>query len=209
VAPLLEPAPAPTEIAVARARQLLERHGVLTREAARAEGVPGGFAAVYPTLRAMEESGHVRRGYFVAGLGAAQFALPGAVDRLRAGRAEGEPDVSVLAATDPAQPFGAALAWPETDGGKPARAAGAHVVIRDGRPVAYLERGGRNLVTFPGAADDPEAWLETLAGLVKHGRRRQIELQRVDGGAVRDHALADSLRAAGFQDSYRGLTLRP
>jgi ATP-dependent helicase Lhr and Lhr-like helicase len=209
VAPLLDPVPAPTEIAVARARQLLERHGVLTREAARAEGVPGGFAAVYPTLRAMEESGHVRRGYFVAGLGAAQFALPGAVDRLRAGRPRDDHEMLVLAATDPAQPYGAALPWPETEGGKPARAAGAHVVIRDGALVAFLERGGRNLITFPGATTDPTAWLEALAGLVKHGRRSKIELHRVDGAAVRDAPLADALRTAGFQDSYRGLVLRP
>ena len=115
VAPLLEPAPAPTEIAHAQALQLLERHGVVTREGVRAEGVAGGFAAVYPVLRALEESGRARRGWFVAGLGAAQFALPGAVDRVRAYRTitADEPHAIVLAATDPAQPYGAALGWPE------------------------------------------------------------------------------------------------
>src|SRR5207302_5465482 len=120
VAPLLEPAPAPTERAHAQALQLLDRHGVMTRESALAEGVEGGFAGVYPVLKALEESGRVRRGYFVAGLGAAQFALPGAVDRLRSYRdplPAGGDEAVVLAATDPAQPFGASLPWPEhTDG---------------------------------------------------------------------------------------------
>ena len=116
--------------AAALAGVLLDRHGVLTRAAARGEGVAGGFAAVYPVLRAMEESGRIRRGYFVTGLGGAQFALPGAVDRLRAfrdGVPEGFPGAVVLAATDPANPYGVALAWPETEGARPQRAAGAFV----------------------------------------------------------------------------------
>src|SRR5206468_8095749 len=104
VAPLLEPRPTTTEAAHARALQLLERYGVLTREAALGEGAEGGFADVYPVLKALEERGQVRRGYFVAGLGAAQFALPGAVDRLRSFREPGD-GVQVLAATDPAQPY--------------------------------------------------------------------------------------------------------
>ncbi len=124
--PLLEPEPSPTEAAHATALQMLERHGVATREGVRAEGVAGGFAAVYPVLRALEEAGRARRGWFVAGLGAAQFAMPGAVDRLRAHRHvdDDEPArVLLLAATDPAQPYGAALAWPEHSS-RPARAAG-------------------------------------------------------------------------------------
>ena len=212
VAPLLEPAPSPTERLHALALQLLERHGVLTREAVRAEGVPGGFAAVYPVLRSLEEAGRVRRGYFVAGLGAAQFALPGAVDRLRSsrpGRAAREraPAWLVLAATDPAQPYGAALAWPDaTDpSGRPSRTAGALVVLEDGEPAAFLERGGRSLLTF---ARHGHEWIEALVTLVKDGRLTKLELHRVDGTAVRESPVADALRAAGFRDAYRGLVLR-
>ncbi|MCB0993837.1 MAG: DEAD/DEAH box helicase, partial [Acidimicrobiales bacterium] len=119
--------PSETAIAHARAMQLLERYGVLTRESALAEGIEGGFAGVYPVLRALEEQGRIRRGYFVEGLGAAQFALPGAVDRLRGARAADDA-VVVLAATDPAQPYGAALAWPEVVAGRPTRSAGSLVV---------------------------------------------------------------------------------
>ncbi|HEX4778551.1 MAG TPA: DEAD/DEAH box helicase [Acidimicrobiia bacterium] len=221
--------PSPTERAHAVALQLLERHGVLTREAARAEGVSGGFAAVYPVLRALEEGGRIRRGYFVAGLGAAQFALPGAVDRLRALRdepdpagrpadeyapvheaEESRPDALVLAATDPAQPFGAAIAWPDVGDGvaRPTRSAGAFVVLRAGAPVAYLERGGRSVVTFP-TGIGPSGWVDALARLVKDGRLRQLEIQRIDGVAVRESPAAEALRAAGFRDGYRGLILRP
>ena len=188
-APLFLPAPTPTEAATARAFQLLERYGVLTREMALAEGAAGGFAGVYPVLKLLEERGQVRRGYFVAGLGAAQFAQPGAVDRLRAAGHDDsaaadpfhdarmpwepvpepgdEPDAWVLAATDPAQPFGAALAWPESTG-HPARAVGAYVVLVDGQACAYLEKGGRRLLTFPAAADRPR-WATTLASVVGGG----------------------------------------
>ena len=169
VEPLLRPEPAATESALARAHQLLDRYGVVTRETALGEGTDGGFAGVYPVLKALEERGEVRRGYFVAGLGAAQFALPGAVDRLRAARApEADTAPVVLAATDPAQPYGAALAWPESLG-RPARAAGAHVVLADGEPVVELERGGRSLVTFP-QAETTDAWIDAIISLVKDGR---------------------------------------
>ncbi|MCB1039577.1 MAG: DEAD/DEAH box helicase, partial [Acidimicrobiales bacterium] len=166
----------PTEVSHARAMQLLERYGVLTREAALGEGIVGGFAGVYPVLKALEERGTVRRGYFVAGLGAAQFAVPGAVDRLRSvreprrsdalggadGRGGRDPDdVVVLAATDPAQPYGAALGWPACDG-RPSRAAGALVVLVDGEAAVYLERGGRSLLTFPAALAD-DRWASALA----------------------------------------------
>ncbi|MEO8293250.1 MAG: DEAD/DEAH box helicase, partial [Actinomycetota bacterium] len=154
-----------------------------------------GFAGVYGVLKTMEESGKVRRGYFVAGMGAAQFAHPGAVDRLRASRDEGD-EMLVLAATDPAQPYGAALPWPES-AGRPARAAGAFVVLAAGEPVAFLERGARSLVTF---GSDPSAWSDALAGLVKDGRLRRIELQRIDGVPVGESPLADRLRTAGFAD---------
>jgi ATP-dependent Lhr-like helicase len=198
--------PSPTERAHASAMQLLDRHGVLTREASLAEDVPGGFAGIYPVLRAMEEAGAVRRGYFVAGLGAAQFALPGAVDRVRSSRDPGpEPQVLTLAAADPAQPYGASLPWPETQG-RPSRSAGAFVVLDDGAPVAFLERGAKTLAMFgdPGSG----TWADALAALVKDGRLRRIELQTIDGRSVREHPAAEALLEAGFVEGYRGLILR-
>ena len=208
VAPLLLPAPLPTEAAHAQAMQLLERHGVLTREAALAEGIEGGFAAVYPVLKALEERGQVRRGYFVAGLGAAQFALPGAVDRLRSVRDPLEPDLTpvVLSATDPAQPYGAALPWPPS-AGRPARSAGAFVVLVAGEPVAELERGAKSLSTFGAVAHHPH-WADGLTALVKDGRLRKIEIARIDGAPAAESPVADQLRHAGFTDGYRGLLFR-
>ena len=146
----------PTEAAHASALQLIERYGVVTREAVLAEGVVGGFAGVYGVLKVLEERGQVRRGYFVDGLGAAQFALPGAVDRLRAARDTPDPAIHpesvpapfVLASTDPAQPYGAALAWPDTPG-RPARTATSVVVLRAGTPLVWFDRRSHHLVTFP------------------------------------------------------------
>jgi ATP-dependent helicase Lhr and Lhr-like helicase len=211
VAPLLEPAPPTTETAHATALQLLERHGVVTREGVRAEGIPGGFSAVYPVLRALEESGRARRGWFVAGLGAAQFALPGAVDRLRAHRtvdAEDSARVLVLAATDPGQPYGAAVSWPERTGqsSRPARAAGAYVVLVDGKCAAYIERGGRSMLTF--GRDDTDAWAPALVEAHKEGRLPALQLERIDDVPARTSPYAPALRAAGFADGYKGLTLR-
>ena len=207
VEPLLSPQPPATESALARAHQLLDRYGVVTRETALGEGTEGGFAGVYPVLKALEERGEARRGYFVAGLGAAQFALPGAVDRLRADRAP-EPDAApvVLAATDPAQPYGAALSWPESPG-RPARAAGAHVVLADGVPLVVLERGGRSLATFEGA-EATDAWIEAVIGLVKDGRLRKLEIAKVDGVPVRETPWAARLEAAGFTSAYKGMLYR-
>ena len=207
VEPLLSPRPSPTESALARAHQLLDRYGVVTRETALGEGAEGGFAGVYPVLKALEERGEARRGYFVAGLGAAQFALPGAVDRLRADRAP-EPDAApvVLAATDPAQPYGAALAWPESPG-RPARTAGAHVVLADGVPLVVLERGGRSLATFAGA-ESTDSWIEAVIGLVKDGRLRKLEIAKVDGTPVRETPWAARLEAAGFTSAYKGMLYR-
>jgi ATP-dependent Lhr-like helicase len=208
VAPMLDPRPSPTEVAHARALQLLDRHGVLTREAVGSEGVPGGFAGVYAVGRALEEQGRTRRGYFVAGLGAAQFALPGAVERLRSVRdaSTDRPALVALAATDPAQPYGAALPWPES-GGRPARAAGAYVVLADGAAAAYLERGARSVVTFGDAAADGR-WIGALVDLVKDGRVPKLELARVDGVAARESPWADHLRELGFVDGYKGLVMR-
>jgi len=202
----------PTERGHALAVGLLERHGVVTREAVASEGIFGGYASVYPVLRAMEESGRARRGYFVAGLGAAQFALPGAVDRLRAVR-DDEPSVRVLAATDPAQPYGAALPWPRgTDDERLPlqRAAGAYVVVVDGQAVLYVERGGRGLLRLPAAADTALAAraVAALPSLVTGGPMRELRLERVDRAPVAESPLAESLREAGFRASYRGYALR-
>ena len=159
--------PTPTERAEALATQLLERHGVLTREAVQSEGIPGGFSAVYPVLKAMEQAGKVRRGYFVAGLGAAQFALPGAEDRLRKHR---EPDddaaVTLVAADDPANVYGAAIGWPESTG-RPARTAGARVVLHAGRLVGYVGKTGHSVLTFLPDPEDPLAHAKAIEALVR------------------------------------------
>jgi ATP-dependent Lhr-like helicase len=209
--------PGATERLHALALALLDRHGIVTREAVMSEGVDGGFARVYPILRALEEAGRIRRGYFVDGLGAAQFALAGAIDRLRATRepdAE-QPRVDLLAAADPAQPYGAALAWPRRgdDDRRPLqRAAGAYVVLVDGAAVLYVERGGKGLATFP-AADDPEhasLALAALGGLLGDGRLRELVLSRVDGAPLAaEHPWRARLVEAGFVPGYRGMALRP
>jgi ATP-dependent Lhr-like helicase len=209
VVPLLEPAPAPTEAAHAIALQLLDRHGVVTREGVRGEGLSGGYAGVYPVLRALEESGRARRGWFVAGLGAAQFALPGAVDRLRSHRHIDTDDerarVLVLAATDPAQPYGAALSWPEHTG-RPSRSAGAYVVLVDGECAAYIERSGKALLTFGTAPTD--TWAGALVESNKEGRLLRLQIERIDDEPARTSPHAEALRTAGFADGYKGLTLR-
>jgi ATP-dependent Lhr-like helicase len=209
VAPLLVPAPTPTEAAHASALQLIERHGVVTREAVLAEGIAGGFAGVYGVLKVLEERGQVRRGYFVAGLGAAQFALPGAVDRLRSLR---EPETVgvpvVLAATDPAQPYGGALGWPDNDG-RPARSAGALVVLASGVALAWYDRRGHQLVLFAASRAD-DRWADALASLVKDGRLRSLEIRKVDGRGIAEADIDSvaALKRAGFVDGYRGLVLR-
>jgi ATP-dependent Lhr-like helicase len=187
-----------TQRSMRLASVLLDRHGVLTRESVRGEGHAGGFAAVYPVLRAMEEAGRVRRGYFVAGLGGAQFALAGAVDRLRSRPDEdAAPKPLVLAATDPANPYGVALPWPVKG---PQRAAGAYVVVLDGLPSLYLERGGRAIVTLRAYDGSWEtAAVEALGGLVADGRLRRLALERFD------EELGPVLRGAGFVPSPRGL----
>jgi ATP-dependent helicase Lhr and Lhr-like helicase len=189
-----------TERLHAIAGTLLQRHGVVTREAVLAEGTPGGFAGVYPVLRAMEEAGRIRRGYFVEGLGASQFALPGAVDRLRALR-EADGRIVVLAATDPANPYGVVIPWPAS-AGRPARAAGAYVVLESGELRLFLERGGRSLLTF-GQVD--AGHLETLAGAA--GAAGRIEVQKVDGAPVHESGLLPALREAGFKSSPKGMVL--
>jgi ATP-dependent helicase Lhr and Lhr-like helicase len=207
--------PTPTERLHATAVALLERHGVVTREAVVAESVEGGFAAVYPVLRAMEEAGRIRRGYFVDGLGAAQFALAGAVERLRSFR-DADPArrrVHLLAAADPASAYGAAIAWPRRgdDDRRPlARAAGAYVVIVDGTAALYVDRGGSSLQALP-ALDDPDvaaAALGALRALLADGRLRELVVTRVDGTPVGESPWRAALLEAGFAPGYRGLVLR-
>ena len=214
VAPLLLPRPTPTAIAHASALQLLERHGVLTREAVAAEGVVGGFSAVYGVLKVLEERGQVRRGYFVSGLGAAQFSLPGAVDRLRSLREapdalhpESAPQPVVLAATDPAQPYGATLPWPD-HAGRPARSGGAMVVLCGGQALAWFDRRSHHLLMFPAGVND-HGWAEAMATLIKDGRVRSLEVRKIDGEPVgASGPVVEQLKRVGFVDGYRGLTLR-
>src|SRR5438105_1838342 len=187
-----------TERLHAEAGVLLQRHGVLTREAVVGEGWPGGFASLYPVLRAMEESGRIRRGYFVEGLGGSQFALPGAVDRLRSLRESGGA-VIAMAATDPANAYGTVLSWPQSDG-RMARAAGAYCVVDDGRLALYLERGGRSLLTN---GEVESAHLQALIAIATNAGR--LEVQRVDGVSVMDSPLKAALREAGFSQTHRSL----
>jgi ATP-dependent helicase Lhr and Lhr-like helicase len=223
----------------ATAEALLDRYGVVTRGSVVAERVPGGFAAVYQVLKAFEEAGRVRRGYFVEGLGAAQFAAPGAVDRMRAlaatKAAAEEPlwsvpvpggwDASpatqrqrqrrddaravVLAATDPANPYGAALPWPPQETGhRPGRKAGALVVLVDGRLVLYVERGGKTLLSF---VDDESCFApaaDALALAVREGALGKLTVERADGEPALTSALGLALEAAGFRPTPRGLRLR-
>jgi ATP-dependent Lhr-like helicase len=191
-----------TERAIALAHALLRRHGVLTREAVASESVAGGFAGLYPVLRAMEESGRIRRGYFVEGCGAAQFALAGAVDGLRSQRA-GVAATILLAAVDPANPYGAVLPWPAL-AGRAARAAGAYVVLRGGELRLYIERGGRSMLTNGDPSDDDLAALDIVAQ-----RAGRIDLHSIDGHHAASHPLAARLRAAGFVPSPRGLVVYP
>ena len=196
-----------TEVAHASALQLLERNGVLTREAALAEGVEGGFAGVYPVLKALEERGQLRRGYFVAGLGATQFALPGAVDRLRAQREGSEaPKAVVLAATDPAQVYGASLPWPTRRAARPALRARWWCSSTGSRSRTSTGVDARCSRSRARSSDD--LWADTLAGIVKDGRVRSLELHRIDGEPASTSPVAPMLRAAGFVDGYRGLVLR-
>ena len=204
-----------TQRAHALATTLLERYGVVTREAVMAEGVTGGFSFVYPVLKTMEEGGRIRRGYFVEGLGAAQFALPGAVDRLRAERElPDEPVVRALAASDPANPYGAALPWPrreEQERRGLQRAAGAYVVLVDGEPMLYLERGGKSVVTFPGFDDEGgrRRAVDGLMGLTAHSGGRGLTIERIDGVPPSESPFAGAFVEAGFAAGYRGLTFRP
>jgi ATP-dependent Lhr-like helicase len=198
-----------TRRAYAVAEQLLKRNGIVTRGSVVAERVSGGFAAVYSVLKAFEDTGRCRRGYFVEGLGGAQFALPGAVDRLRALAADPPTATGVvLAAADPANPYGGPLPWPadERTSHRPGRKAGATVVFVDGTLAAYVEKGGRTLLTY---GDDPKPAIQALARAVREGTLGTLSFERIDGGAVPvEGALADALAEAGFVPTSKGMRLR-
>ena len=216
------------------AELLLERYGIVTREQVLAERIPGGFALLYDMFAKLETLGICRRGYFIEGMGGAQFALSGAVERLRAtgsGAAgtgashDDGPRALVLAAADPAQPYGAALPWPKRDGreraGRPARVAGAYVVLVDDEPVVYVERGGRSLLTLagdpsaghvspvgPGRLDPLRAALVALADAVRAGHVGRLALERIDGQPTTAwDGFAQTLVELGFQPGPRRFTL--
>ncbi|NBE54135.1 ATP-dependent helicase [Streptomyces boluensis] len=216
-----------TRRAHALARTLLDRHGVVTRGAVGAEGVEGGFSATYRVLSAFEDSGQARRGYVVEGLGAAQFAMDGAVDRLRAAanaRDRGDAPAGgdravILAAADPANAYGAALPWPEPPTGashKPGRKAGSLVVLVDGELTLYMERGGKTLLAWPTDPDDPAASddtrlhtaAEALAAAARAGSLGTVTVERINGTAALTSPLGPLLEAAGFIATPRGLRLR-
>jgi len=209
---LAGPAPSTTEKAAARVEVLLERYGVLPREAILSDAL-GNFAELYPVLKALEEAGRVRRGYFVAGLGAAQFARAGADDRLRALRTPDDAARAVvLAATDPANPYGAALPWPEGPE-RPQRAAGALVVLHQGALLGYLARGEKSLLAFLPAQDPERARAAAVLGgalheLVDGVSRRALILASIDGGEARGHALGPTLERVGFTPVGEGYVLR-
>jgi ATP-dependent Lhr-like helicase len=196
----------------ALAELLLERYGIVTREQVLAEGIKGGFAMLYDTLCNLETLGVCRRGYFIEGMGGAQFALPGAVERLRAGRSTAPGSererTLVIAAADPAQPYGAALAWPKREGQdrRPSRVAGAHVVLVDDVPALYVERGGRGLLTLAEPEVLSEA-LRALADAVRAGRVAKLALERIDGQPAIASQLAQTLLELGFHSGPRRLTL--
>jgi ATP-dependent Lhr-like helicase len=192
---------------------LLDRYGVVTRGAVQAEGVPGGFAQAYRVLAGFEEAGHCRRGYVIEKLGAAQFAASTTVDRLRtfSGLADPPPRQAVtLAATDPANPYGAALAWPRLDevSHRPGRKAGGLVVLVDGALVLYLERGGRTVLAFD---DDPDVLRAAASDLVATSRARRLEtltVEKINGAGVYGTPFALALQEAGFVATPRGYALR-
>jgi len=194
------------------AQQLLTRYGVVTREAVLGEHVPGGFGLLYPVFKGLEDTGRIRRGYFVAGLGATQFAMPGALDALRSIRdASQVEDVAALAATDPANPYGTMLKWPAAPR-NPTRTVGATVVIVNGALAAFLARGERQLTTFLPAAE-PERSRAARAvsrALIERARRgddtpRGMLIEEIDGAPPSLHPILPYLMDAGFANGAMGV----
>jgi ATP-dependent Lhr-like helicase len=196
---LLSPAPSTTARAVAQASQLLERHGVASAAAARADGLT--WSALYPVLRQMEESGKVRRGWFVDGLEGAQFAMGGVIDRLRASREADEP-AAVVPVTDPANPWGATLPWPPTQG-RARRVLGSALVMVQGAPVWLVERSGRSAVVL-GEPEADAALAALRAWVASVDRPSKLSLEQIDGAPALDHAWAPWLQEVGFVRSYKG-----
>jgi ATP-dependent Lhr-like helicase len=207
--------------ATAFAEQLLERHGIVTRGAVMSEGVVGGFPTAYKVLSGLEETGRTRRGYFIEGLGAAQFATPATVDRLRAFAADRETEAEsgehtvvavTLSATDPANPFGAALGWPSLDderhgGHRPGRKAGALVVLVDGALGLFIERGGKTVLSFIDEPAQLEAAAASLTSTIRAGGGR-LRVEKIDGAFSIGTPLGDALTASGFAPTPQGLRLR-
>jgi ATP-dependent Lhr-like helicase len=207
------------------AELLLERCGIVTRETVLAEGIPGGFAGLYGELSNLETLGTARRGYFVEGLGGAQFALPAAIERLRGLRSDEPAGALVLPVTDPANPYGASLPWPRRDdeetgtarsrpsrpltagGRRPSRVPGAYVVTLDSEPVLYVERGGKGLVPLRSGDDFLRPALEALADFVRRGRIKRIGIERFDGEPVVGSPVGALLIELGFRQGPRRLTL--
>jgi ATP-dependent Lhr-like helicase len=212
---------AATEWAAVMAQQLLSRHGIVTRETVASEAVAGGFSAVYQVLKAMEDAGRIRRGYFVAGLGAAQFALPAALDLLRSMRETPEtPRTAVLAATDPGNPYGAIVKWPEDsapDAGRgPTRSVGGKVILVDGAAAAYLRRGERELLLFlPGSEPSRSRVAREVARMLLHlamareAGRQGMLIVEINGEPAASHAIARVFVEEGFLAGAMGLQVRP
>lgn len=224
-----EPITDATLRAHAWAETLLARHGVVTRGAVESEEIPGGFAAVYKVLAQMEDAGQCRRGYFVDGLGAAQFAAGNTIDRLRTlddtaddtawPSGTDTPTVRVLAATDPANPYGAALSWPEVVSGpdtqgsagarhRPGRKAGALVVLVDGLCVLFVERGGRTVLVFDDRVDAVPLAAQALADAVRSGAVGQLTITTLCGDTVHASQYSAAFQAAGFGITPKGLRIR-
>lgn len=210
---------------------MLDRYGVVTRGAVASEQFPGGFAAAYRLLAQFEQEGACQRGYFIEGLGAAQFALPGAVDYLREVHEEtqkgGMPSAVTLSATDPANPYGAALPWPPVEGdvsARPKRNPGALVSMLDGKPALYLERGGKTALTFEGAETEGEgpseqhegpdgeacreATAKSMVGAARAGHLATFTIEKVGGEPVGVSPWEEAFLAAGFEKVPRGVVLR-
>ncbi|WP_422391172.1 Lhr family ATP-dependent helicase [Arthrobacter sp. N1] len=207
----------------ATAELLLDRYGVVTRGAVGNEGIPGGFGLMYKVLARLEEMGRCRRGYFIEHLGAAQFAVPATVDRLRSFSADNQLPTAqdvlggeaaplnavALAATDPANPYGAALSWPQADGGHRAgRKAGALVVLVDGALALYVERGGKTLLTFTEDALVLRAAALALVLIIRRGAADKMALEKVNGGEILDTDIGRALADAGFYTTPKGLRIR-
>ena len=210
VSSLVEPLPSDTERLHARARMLLARYGVVSRAAAHAEGIAGGFSGLYDVYREMEDAGQLRRGHFVEGLEGVQFAQAGSVDALRATPPEiGSPQVAVLAAVDPANPYGALVPWPATPAGSvPRRAAGASVVLAEGAPLLWLDRGGRRALSFEAPSGVLARAIAGLRELLFRDRRRgPLRLREIDGVPAAESPLRPELLDAGFRLDVDGLVL--